>query len=357
MKRFFISLAVCSLLASAVSCEYDAPNINFTTTVTNDYSEVIKALQDQTLTIAEKLKILNDALEYQTLTITQQADILKKAYENGVLKYEELFGKLFDQLGKIKESTEEKLDAIKGALETVNEDMKTKLNVINEAIKKGIVDVNAKQDLILTALNSLSSYKFTKDELLEVGDDYLLVHSLFWNKNFENYEVVRALMDLIPISLPARYKFWYRQESGKYPFDGSEPTSFYGPAITEGGIFNCVRGASDLFLAIDLEWNSGAPHYRSVGEYNCYLIKKVYKSGYAYFIVDKGDKTAGIKVKPMSSIPSGDTFNDYSNVITYEHRFEAEKGRTGVWGYRGLANGQFPGDKVKGVDFIFVKDE
>lgn len=102
MKRFFIALAVCSLLASAVSCEYDAPNINFTTTVTNDYSEVIKALQDQTLTIAEKLKILNDALEDQTLTITKQADILKKAYENGVLKYEDLFGKLFDQLGKSK---------------------------------------------------------------------------------------------------------------------------------------------------------------------------------------------------------------------------------------------------------------
>ena len=29
MKRFFIVLAVCSLLASAVSCEYDAPNIKF----------------------------------------------------------------------------------------------------------------------------------------------------------------------------------------------------------------------------------------------------------------------------------------------------------------------------------------
>ena len=50
-------------------------------------------------------------------------------------------------------------------------------------------------------------------------------------------------------------------------------------------------------------------------------------------------------------------FNDYSNVITYEHRFEAEKGRTGVWGYRGLANGQYSFDNVKSVDFIFVKDE
>lgn len=356
MKKFFIALAVISVLASAVSCEYDAPNINFTTTVTNDYSEVVQAIEDQTLTLAEKLKIINDALDSQTLTITQQADILKKAYENGVIKYEELFEKLLDRLGKIKESTEEKLDAIKGALETGNDTMKTKLDAINKAINKGVVDINAKQDLILTALNSMSSYKFTKDELLEVGDDYLLVHSLFWNKNFENYEVVRALMDLIPISLPARYKFWYHQASGKYPFNGSEPTSFYGPAITDGGIFNCVRGASDLFLAIDLEWNSGAPRYRSVGEYNCYLIKKVYKSGYAYFIVDKGDKTAGIKVKP-ESMPNKDLFNDYSNVITYEHYFEAEKGRTGVWGYRGLANGQLPGDKVKSVDFIFVKDE
>ena len=56
-------------------------------------------------------------------------------------------------------------------------------------------------------------------------------------------------------------------------------------------------------------------------------------------------------------MPNKDLFNDYSNVITYEHYFEAEKGRTGVWGYRGLANSQLPGDKVKSVDFIFVKDE
>ena len=224
MKKFFIALAVISVLASAVSCEYDAPNINFTTTVTNDYSEVVQAIEDQTLTLAEKLKIINDALDNQTLTITQQADILKKAYENGVIKYEELFEMLLDRLGKIKESTEEKLDAIKGALETGNDTMKTKLDAINKAINKGIVDINAKQDLILTALNSISSYKFTKDELLEVGDDYLLVLATFWNSNFENYEVVRALMELIPASLPARYKFWYHQASGQYAFSGSEPS-------------------------------------------------------------------------------------------------------------------------------------
>ena len=120
---------------------------------------------------------------------------------------------------------------------------------------------------------------------------------------------------------------------------------------------NTIRGESDLFLAIDLEWNSDAPRYRYVGLNTCYLLKKTYRRGYAYFVVDKGDKTAGIKVKPESSIPSGDMFNDYSNVIIYEHRFEAEKGRTGVWGYRGLANGAYSFEKVKSVDFIFVKDE
>ncbi|CCZ44056.1 unknown [Bacteroides sp. CAG:545] len=56
-------------------------------------------------------------------------------------------------------------------------------------------------------------------------------------------------------------------------------------------------------------------------------------------------------------MPNKDLFNDYSNVIIYEHRFEAEKGRTGVWGYRGLANGAYSFEKVKSVDFIFVKDE
>ena len=80
--------------------------------------------------------------------------------------------------------------------------MKTKLDAINKAINKGIVDINAKQDLILTALNSSSSYKFTKDELLEVGDDYLLVLATFWNSNFENYEVLTLTM-IHPIHLRA----------------------------------------------------------------------------------------------------------------------------------------------------------
>lgn len=56
MKRFLVILAVCSLMAAVVSCEYDSPDIRFqqTTTITNDYSEVVKALQDQTLALSKK---------------------------------------------------------------------------------------------------------------------------------------------------------------------------------------------------------------------------------------------------------------------------------------------------------------
>lgn len=57
MKRFLVILAACSLMAAVVSCEYDSPDIRFqqTTTITNDYSEVVKALQDQTLALSKKM--------------------------------------------------------------------------------------------------------------------------------------------------------------------------------------------------------------------------------------------------------------------------------------------------------------
>lgn len=46
MKKVFASLAALAMMAAVVSCEYDSPDIRFqqTTTITNDYSEVVKAL-------------------------------------------------------------------------------------------------------------------------------------------------------------------------------------------------------------------------------------------------------------------------------------------------------------------------
>lgn len=59
MKKVFAALAALAtlaMMAAVVSCEYDSPDIRFqqTTTITNDYSEVVKALQDQTLALSKK---------------------------------------------------------------------------------------------------------------------------------------------------------------------------------------------------------------------------------------------------------------------------------------------------------------
>lgn len=117
MKRILITLAACTMMAAVVSCEYDSPDIRFqqTTTVTNDYSEVVKALRDhtttfkekmnlleevlksQTYTLSQKMDFLNEALKNQTITLSQKMELLTKAYENGVLKYEEMTGKLIDE--------------------------------------------------------------------------------------------------------------------------------------------------------------------------------------------------------------------------------------------------------------------
>ena len=56
MKKVFAALAALAMMAAVVSCEYDSPDIRFqqTTTITNDYSEVVKALLDQTLALSKK---------------------------------------------------------------------------------------------------------------------------------------------------------------------------------------------------------------------------------------------------------------------------------------------------------------
>lgn len=55
-EKVFAALAALAMMVAVVSCEYDLPDIRFqqTTTITNDYSEVVKALLDQTLALSKK---------------------------------------------------------------------------------------------------------------------------------------------------------------------------------------------------------------------------------------------------------------------------------------------------------------
>ena len=473
MKRFLVILAVCSLMAAVVSCEYDSPDIRFqqTTNLTNDYSALVNALLDQTKTVSEKLNLLEKAINNQTFTLEQKIELLTKAYESGVIKYEELIGKTIAAINSMSTSVAEKLAAIEKALKTQTSDLSaklaliessvklgfadnakaidlvrtaigslqgsleeklaavekavkdqttdlsaklaliegavnsglvgedstlglvrkaiealnatagtandkldaiedaigsglsgltTKMEAIREALAQGLINITEKQDLILTALNSASTYHFTKDELLEVGDDYLYVDDAFWVANHENYEVVRALKDLIPLSLPHRYKFWWRQDSGKYPLSGSETTSFYGPLYTEGGILNSIIDWDGVILAVYIGQNyvNPDPVHIDRNGHSCYYIKKVHKNCSYRFWVKIGERAAGKNLKVQDMI-GADSFRKIrrpdGDYIEYVHKSTAIKSTSGVWGFRGLQYypSQYPDNSV---EFIIVED-
>lgn len=496
MKKVFAALAALAMMAAVVSCEYDSPDIRFqqTTTITNDYSEVVKALQDQTLALSKKMELMEDAMKSQTMTISekmnlldealrnlsltlsQKMELLTKAYENGVLKYEEMTGKLIGEINSMNISTAEKLDAVKKAIEAQSSDLcakldligkalaliektagegfdsnaqalalvkaaieslsgsleeklaavekavkdqtmdlsaklaliegavnsglvgedstlglvkkaidalnatagtgndkldaiknaidsptsglNVKLEAIEEALSQGLIDVTKKQDLILAALNSASTYHFTDDELLEKGQDYLLVDAAFWEANHENYEVVRKLKELIKLSVPHKYKFWIKLPSGKYPISGSEDTSFYGPLYTEGGIMKDIMNSGEVILAVDCD-SYLDPKWHTVNGHKCYYLKKVHKGCRYNFVVKVGERAAGKKLK-VEGMNSKDrfiqvTYAQVGECIEYWHRSDAVKTRTGVWGFQELQYYpyQYPDNSV---EFIIVED-
>ncbi len=485
------------MLTAVVSCEQDAPDIRFQqiTTITNDYSEVINALKDhtltisqkmdllekamknQTLTLSEKISLLEEALKNQAMTLSEKMELLTKAHENGVLKYEELTDKLIGEIKATNATIAEKLDVIKNAVEaqttnlnskmelinkaialiastmeegfdknaaaselvktaieslkgsleekleainsvitsestklsdklalikgsvdaglvgedstlglvkaaiealnstaaTANEKLEAikeainsplsglnvKLEAIKQAVAEGLVDITEKQDMILAALNSVSTYTFTKDEVLEVGDDYLLVDAAFYDSNYENYEVVRVLKDLIPLSLPKKYKFYFKLPSGKYPLSDSENTSFYGPLYEGGGILSGISGSTGIILAVDLNPNaSSTPAYREMNGHTCYYIKKVHKNCNYIFRVKIGSRAAGKKLKVLD-MSSSDMFRQIpmtgGEYLEYDHRSDATKTTIGFWGFVELEylSGQY---KDHSKEFIVVED-
>ena len=58
-------------------------------------------MKSQTMTVSEKMNLLDAALKNLTMTLSQKMELLTKAYENGVLKYEEMTGKLVDEIMRL----------------------------------------------------------------------------------------------------------------------------------------------------------------------------------------------------------------------------------------------------------------
>ena len=311
--------------------------------------------------LEEKLAAVEKAVKDQTTDLSAKLALIEGAVNSGLVGEDSTLGlvqKAIDALNATAGTANDKLDAIKDAIDSPTSGLNVKLEAIEEALAQGLIDVTKKQDLILAAINSASTYHFTDDELLEKGQDYLLVDAAFWEANHENYEVVRALKELIKLSVPHKYKFWWQQASGKYAFSGYEPTSFYGPLWSEGGILNGIAGSSGVILAADLGRTGASPSFDRKNGHTCYYLKKVHKSCQYYFHVKVGDRADGkkLKVKDMNDrdafrvLPRAD--GDY---LEYVHWTEAVKSTTGVWGFNNL---KYLANLIpdNSVEFILVED-
>ena len=309
--------------------------------------------------LEEKLAAVEKAVKDQTMDLSAKLALIEGAVNSGLVGEDSTLGlvrKAIEALNATAGTANDKLDAIEDAIGSGLSGLTTKMEAIREALAKGLINITEKQDLILKAINSASTYHFTKDELLEVGDDYLYVDDAFWVANHENYEVVRALKDLIPLSLPHRYKFWWRQDSGKYPLSGSETTSFYGPLYTEGGILDRIIDWDGVILAVHIGQNyvNPDPVHTNINGHSCYYIKKVHKNCSYCFWVKIGERAAGKNLKVQDMI-GADSFRRHDgDYIEYIHKSTAIKSTSGVWGFRGLYYpNQYPDNSV---EFIIVED-
>ena len=309
--------------------------------------------------LEEKLAAVEKAVKDQTTDLSAKLALIEGAVNSGLVGDDSTLGlvrKAIEALNATAGTANDKLDAIEDAIGSGLSGLTTKMEAIREVLAKGLINITEKQDLILAALNSASTYHFTKDELLEVGDDYLYVDDAFWVANHENYEVVRALKDLIPLSLPHRYKFWWRQDSGKYPLSGSETTSFYGPLYTEGGILDRIIDWDGVILAVHIGQNyvNPDPVHTNINGHSCYYIKKVHKNCSYCFWVKIGERAAGKNLKVQDMI-GADSFRRHDgDYIEYIHKSTAIKSTSGVWGFRGLYYpNQYPDNSV---EFIIVED-
>ena len=313
--------------------------------------------------LEEKLAAVEKAVKDQTTDLSAKLALIEGAVNSGLVGEDSTLGlvrKAIEALNATAGTANDKLDAIEDAIGSGLSGLTTKMEAIREALAKGLINITDKQDLILKALNSASTYHFTKDELLEVGDDYLYVDAAFWNANHENYEVVRALKDLIPLSLPHKYKFWWKQASGRYPLSGSETTSFYGPLYTEGGMLNSIIDWDGVILAVYIGQNyvNPDPVHTNINGHSCYYIKKVHKNCSYRFWVKIGERAAGKNLKVQDMI-GADSFRKIrrpdGDYIEYIHKSTAIKSTSGVWGFRGLEYfpNQYPDNSV---EFIIVED-
>ncbi len=236
MKRLFLTIVAFGTLIAVNSCTYEAPEIYYEQTITNDYTGVVKALQDQTRTLEEKLALLESAMKNQTLSLEQKLDLLKKglddqnmslsqkldlltaAVNNGVIKYEEMTRKLIESIDAMKVSNAEKLEAVEKAVKEQASSLAAKLALIEAAVQKGLVDTGKSLELVKDAIDALEGTveeklkaveSAIKDQKVELGAKLSLIQGALeagFVKSAEALELVKDAIDALEGTVEEKLK-------------------------------------------------------------------------------------------------------------------------------------------------------
>ena len=164
MKRIkLIPLAVTMLLAAPAfltSCQEDAPEINYTMNVSviNDFTKVVEAIDRGSLKNEEAIAKLAAAIDRMNSDQQDKLQAIRDVLNSVNTTLETKLIAIEAALKAQTLSMEGKLDLIRGVLADQNTTLKTKLAAIEAAVKAQTLSLEGKLDLLEAAVKALPDY-------------------------------------------------------------------------------------------------------------------------------------------------------------------------------------------------------
>ena len=215
MKQKLTLILLClavGISGAFTSCKNDAPDIvaKTETTYKSDFSGITKALQDQTLSIDEKLDLLKLAIDETEFTLFEKLGLIELAVENGVATYQECATNLIAAINKLNDNQAAKLEAIREILLATNVTLELKLANIEAAIKAGIGTYADFARQLIDAINELNQvqadkiqeiYNVLESSFASIATKVELVKLAIENGFISNQKAVDALNEAIVVQL------------------------------------------------------------------------------------------------------------------------------------------------------------
>jgi len=155
-KNLLTALLAVVALFTVSSCVNEAPEINYSVqyTHTSDFTSLIKAINDQTLSFSEKLELVAKAVDDGAATLEQASDALAQ-----------LVSKAINDQGT---ALSEKLDILNQAMDSQNILLEEKLNLLCQALNNGAITLeNALHSFEETVDSSIAGHADITSEAIE----------------------------------------------------------------------------------------------------------------------------------------------------------------------------------------------